>query len=807
REWRKHHSKKEPKYIIAKTKLLEKIAYNFFKNDQEVFSRFDLREEVQSYLQTESDFNDIKAADLVQELTEEDGIIQKLTRKQKAMETTEDERFVFLHRTFQEYLTASYLCRVIEKQPSDCIAIVKEKFWNYNWHETLSLLAGLMKEPILLIKNLMNEDDDIFNDLLLLAGQCIAECKEISSENSDPLITSIINKLYEFWHSYPSIDFIKVNITTLCQSNFQMLSKLRRAIKDKDRNVRQHATEILGQVASKWVVKQLIQACEEKDPIVRDKALWALEKICCFEGGKQELISHLRNQETNILRGAVWASGKIGLTMAVKPLINLLFKEKDSKNRQQAAEALGRIGSIEAVEPLNKVLLEENEFIYLKRAVAKALGQIGNSKAVPPLCKAFYKNNDIYFRRRVIWSLGQIGNSKAIPTLAQILRKSPDRSVKHLAVDALERIDHPQASRCLLYALKNDEDKYIKKHAIKALAEIGDSNRWLVMSLIQLLDESSGLMKEAAFALMQIGGYEGLEILKEKLDHTHDIGYWSYLNGGDVLKYTQNISLFFDVNFDDIINILNEINYDDINSRISNISGQDLIFEEFAKLEYELLNNEAFEDRIMAAKYFPYFHSLGCFEKSKSVYSLIISLFQDSDSRVRRQDIKSLGEIGNTETLTSIIQALLKDTSSNVRREAADAIGKLYKSCGVEISESIKTPLIQSFLKEKDTNVKKSILNTLLIKRNCDKGNENKNIVNQNIINLFSNSLDNVCLDKQAEYQFLFDRIDNFLEEYTSKKGNIKEEEKPVELEKRKRKNQNIRKYAKKLRESLSSHT
>jgi len=30
----------------------------------------------------------------------------------------------------------------------DCIALAKEHFWEYDWHETLGLLAGLMDKPI-----------------------------------------------------------------------------------------------------------------------------------------------------------------------------------------------------------------------------------------------------------------------------------------------------------------------------------------------------------------------------------------------------------------------------------------------------------------------------------------------------------------------------------------------------------------------------------------------------------------------------------------------------------------------------------
>ena len=49
--------------------------------------------------------------DLIKELSEEDGIIQKLSLEG-------DDKYLFLHQTFQEYLTACYLNRDVQKDQS-----------------------------------------------------------------------------------------------------------------------------------------------------------------------------------------------------------------------------------------------------------------------------------------------------------------------------------------------------------------------------------------------------------------------------------------------------------------------------------------------------------------------------------------------------------------------------------------------------------------------------------------------------------------------------------------------------------------
>jgi hypothetical protein len=115
-------------------------------------------------------------------------------------------------------LTASYLNRA-----RDSIALAREHFWEYEWHETLSLLAGLMGNPVPLLQAIADEKDDIFSTLLLLAGRCIAECEA----NSHPLIAEIIDRIYKFWQSYPNAGFIKSIVVAIGQANSQMFQRLR----------------------------------------------------------------------------------------------------------------------------------------------------------------------------------------------------------------------------------------------------------------------------------------------------------------------------------------------------------------------------------------------------------------------------------------------------------------------------------------------------------------------------------------------------------------------------------------------------
>ncbi|MDF5733468.1 MAG: NACHT domain-containing protein [Rhizonema sp. PD38] len=142
-QWSQHRKSLSEGEIEAKRHLLEELTYHFSSSDKEIFSGSELFEQIKKYKEEEGKSSNT----LMTELTEEYGILQKLNR--------ESNEYLFLHRTFQEYLTACYLNRAIKKNQKDGIALAKKLFWQYDWHETLTLLAGLMEDaqPLLTAPN------------------------------------------------------------------------------------------------------------------------------------------------------------------------------------------------------------------------------------------------------------------------------------------------------------------------------------------------------------------------------------------------------------------------------------------------------------------------------------------------------------------------------------------------------------------------------------------------------------------------------------------------------------------------------
>ena len=413
RDWSKENERKlqQEGWVLAKTELLEFLAYHLSCKNKEVFLLADVWESLNKYLSQEkkADFQQVSVADLLDELTEADGIIQKLSRN--------GDYYLFLHRTFQEYLTAAYLCKKIEnkkrknkhaennqksKNQRQGIKLVIDHRWEYDWHETIVLVAGLMAEPMPLIKAILAEKDDIFQTLLLLAGLCLAEC----DVQTDPLAAKILEKINKFWQAYPHASFITSVLVALGKNNYdQAIKFLIIALKDSNYNVRRSAVEALGKIGN-------------------DQAM-------------QPLITALQSSDSELGRSAVAVLGNIGSEQAIQALI-YAFQGSDYDLKFDAAEALGNIGSEQAIQVLTSALQDsdyDTEFaaeeafkkIRIKQQIqvsasyqkfpAAALERIGNDEQEIKFLITALQSSDSELGRSAFAVLGKIDSSELLKQL------------------------------------------------------------------------------------------------------------------------------------------------------------------------------------------------------------------------------------------------------------------------------------------------------------------------------------------------------------------------------------------------------
>ncbi len=326
--------------VDTKTELLEELAYQFSCKETEVFSLRELRRKIKDYLKRNNatDLDD-RSSKLINELSEQDGILHKLN--------PDKDQYLFMHRTFQEYFTASYLNHMIEDDPDEGIKCVKQYFWNYDWHETLTLLAGLMEEPMVLIEAIAAEKDDIFQTQLLLAGRCLAECSQIS----DPLIDQLIDRIYQFWQQYPHAEFIRSVVVAIGQTWAIFVQVLETALEDENSNFRVSAAKALGEIGSEKAVDALLQALQAENSAIRGTAAKALGDIGS-EKAVDALLQALQDENSPIRSEAAMALGKLGSEKAVDALLLQALQYENSTLRRSAAEALGKTGSLASLEKL-----------------------------------------------------------------------------------------------------------------------------------------------------------------------------------------------------------------------------------------------------------------------------------------------------------------------------------------------------------------------------------------------------------------------------------------------------------------------
>jgi len=508
-------------WILAKKELLEELAYQFSCEGKQLFSFGELRKKLEKYLKSgnvSTDLEGAKAADLIKELCEQDGILQRWTAEDDRI-SIERRRYLFLHRTFQEYLTASYLSRV----DADEIEF-KRLFWNYDWHETISLMAGLMNDPIDLIQRITNTKDDIFQTQLLLAGRCLAECRELSH----PLVDEIIDRIYQFWLAYPNTEFIRSVVVAIGQTTDNLVQRLQTSLNDNARDVRGEALETLGQIGTDRATDVLIAMRNDEDDFIRWGVAAALRQIGT-DRARDALIA-MRNDEnpqvrfeamrafeqigtdrTSVRRKAARALGQIRSDRAIEALIAAL-NDEDSKVRRKAAVALGQIRSDRATDMLIAALSNEDSFV--RRNVAEALGQIGTDKARDALIVVL-NDEDSSVRRKAARALGQIGTSKVIEALIAALNDE-DSNVRRNAAAALGQIGFDRAVDTLITAL-NDEDSFVRWETTKALGQIG-SDRATDSLIVALNDEDSFVRGNAAAALGRIGPDRATDALTAALN-------------------------------------------------------------------------------------------------------------------------------------------------------------------------------------------------------------------------------------------------------------------------------------------------
>jgi len=463
REWKTPCSG-DTVYFHSKVHLMEEVAFELFSAEKECFYLDDLLSVLQDQPRLGQNQHDKHAERLVTEL-QEDGLLIKAG-------DAVNPPYLFLHLTFQEYLTACALARRTRpvdlngQQVPEWLKLVKPHLFDPRWEEVIRLLASKLKDATLLIQAIWQEPEDLCLSRLFLAGKCTADARHMERQLRRTVVEQIVavveeapqedSDLLTSWVPWLSVGYVPELQAQYCR--------------------------ILGRLAAKYDqgFKRLVCLLEggtTKPPTraLLVRALGATHNPAAVP----HLLKELGVREPALDRALAETTGKLCSDGIPHPTRHRMAPK--SLAEREAAKALGEIGSA-AISHLDAVLADAPTL--LRRRVAESLGWTRSPDAIPAILPLL---DDLVadVREMAAWALGEIRSAESVSVLLRLLRDS-DASVRETAARSLTEIRGDEVVTQLLELLK-EPDPDIRAVAAGALGKLGCQEA--VPHLIRLLDE------------------------------------------------------------------------------------------------------------------------------------------------------------------------------------------------------------------------------------------------------------------------------------------------------------------------------
>ena len=678
--WSRKSIKQTEARVQSKISLLEEMAYFFSKKKgKEIFSLKELLKFTQKFLTKEKSFTKFYDADsIITELSEDDGILIKLNR--------EGDRYIFFHLTFQEYLTASYLKEVYEDNQSRAFKIVSKFLYVFRWHETITLLVGLLSDPITFIRYITEQEDDIFYSLLILAGKCISECEE----NNHPLFGKIFKKIYAIFRIYPYERFIYSVLVALSQSNSQLLSWLLELFKIERGYQKKLLAQLLGEIGRPEVIWALLEALSDEDWWIEKTAADSLRK---FDGPEiiTALIEAFHNKERKMRMYAAVRLGEIGNDRVIESVIRAI-NDEDWEVRLAALWVLGGIGTQKVIPAIIDTLSDDDSRIRLVATVF--LAKIGGSQATKALLGVLQDENT-EVRMFAVACLGRIGCHNLTKALIHTL-KDDEKGVRIISAISLGAIGSPKAISALIGALQNEE-REVRMFVAGALGNACGRN--VIERLVETASDRDKEVRTAAVSALR--GMDSSYIIPELINRVNDrdwrIRISSTLFFGNIGN-SKGISMLIgllaeewgghrgnvercheDLRRTDVIQILiKAVNdeYWEVRMIAAKVLGEMGIIKAVPELA-EALRDEYDEVRLSSL------YALGAIGSTEAIYAMAVAL-RDEDELIQEAAFDILEEIGSGGVIDVLIEALC-DENSEVRERAVSTLGNIGSVKAIDV--------------------------------------------------------------------------------------------------------------------------
>lgn len=430
-------------------------------------------------------------------------------------------QYAFVHKTFQEYLTA----QEIREQQEEGFEVVQEHFERHlhdpHWREVLLLVFAQQKRsnPAKVLRLILERDDPYEKYLhrnLLFAASCLAEDVDVDDE---VLVGKILDRLVGLVVSESKLITLKFRqavshtINCLIETQFAklMLERLKKHSKGLLKLILLNYRNANGEEVS---ILELLNLLNDSDSYVRFYSVGVIGLIGATIKTPSEAVSALlillEDKDCYVRSRVAEVLGQMGkaLPEVVSALLNLL-EDDNSFVRFKAAEALGQLSKNRPEIAINLVSLLNCSSSLARSEVARALGQMDE---VPPevvtVLVNLIENDDPFVRFEAARALFEMGNtSPQVESTLLNLLEDDNSHIRSEAAKALSRLKTSSIGvMTVALNLLKDETAFVRSNAVEALGRLGNPSLEVVTGLLNLLDdENSFVCSSAVEALGELG--------------------------------------------------------------------------------------------------------------------------------------------------------------------------------------------------------------------------------------------------------------------------------------------------------------
>ncbi len=494
---------------------------------------------------------------------EAEAFLDKIIRDRAGLLSQQGQnRYAFVHKTFQEYLCSQEILYLQEDQdPDDDDYVphtknhIQKHLHDPHWREVLLLLVAQQaptpaKASLKTILKADSEYEQWLHRDLLFAGSCLAENAEIADRATiDQILTELVNleirsqpltyivhrdkvrrEVFRVISSLQDTPFAPMAMKLL--EKYQQIIGQRRFIKyqeelepdkaiqrllllseDSDSGVRYEAVGSLAELdnPTEAVVSRLLFLLKDSHSDIRSIAAASLAGLNNpSEIAISELLLLLKDSNSDIRLIAAASLGQLNSSSedVVSELL-LLLKDSESDVLSIAAESLGQLSNPSEAVISELLLLLKNENSYVRSIGAGSLAKLSNpSRAVISELLLLIKDIDLDVRSSAAKSLAKLGNSsEAVISELLLLLKNENSYVRSIGAESLAWLENPsEAVISELLLLIKDIDLDVRFCAAKSLAQLGISSEAVVSELLLLLRyDHSYVRSHAAESLTRLG--------------------------------------------------------------------------------------------------------------------------------------------------------------------------------------------------------------------------------------------------------------------------------------------------------------